>query len=120
MATFAQEFARNKGQPIQYGDRTLVLSYVMAVERGDIVRLVFDHYVKSPVQGIRVSAREKSCFLESAGERSRDFVFWTDTAPREVSLKVAKGTNGCHLVIWNVWRDEKHGTTMYGLNNAAI
>ena len=120
MTTLADEFKRTNSKSIVYEGRTLIRSYELPVEVGDKVCLTFVRFAKSPVQGIRISMREKGCTLELAAAGAADFVVWTDTAPRQVEVTVRKAKGKCHLMLWNVWRDEKYGTTLYGLNNAAI
>jgi hypothetical protein len=47
------------------------------------------------------------------------FVVWTDTAPRHIEFTApVNAREPVELVLYNVWRDEKYGTMMYGLNAA--
>lgn len=120
MSTLADEFKRTDGKPILYDGRTLTMAYSLSVEQGDRVDVTFERFASSPVQGLRLALKEKGGQLEIGGHRSADFVLWTDTAPRHVQVLIADGRKNGHLVVWNVWRDAKHGTTLYGVNNAAI
>jgi hypothetical protein len=120
MTTLADEFNRTDGKPIVYDGRTLTMSFSLQVEQGDRVDVIFERFAPSPVQGLRLALKEKGGQLEIGKQRSTDFVLWTDTAPRHVQVLIAKGKRKGHLVLWNVWRDAKHGTTLYGVNNAAI
>jgi hypothetical protein len=115
---FQSEFAR--GEPIQFEGRTLWSAHWADVARDQQVVVSFERFTDKPVQGLMVAGRKRSLQLEVAGRRADQFVLWTDTAPREVSVRVVKAAPGDQLGFWNVWRDEKHDSLMYGLNAAAI
>lgn len=117
---FVAEFVKSNGQPISYGGRTLRQSWGVPVTLGDTVLIRFERFVAKPVQGIGIAGLGKGTRLMLAAEEGKDFVLWTDTAPREVVVAIRKATPGSVVRIWNVWRDVKYGTTLYGLNAAAI
>jgi hypothetical protein len=120
MSDFTAAFLKSKGAPIEYQGRWLYLGYWFPVSVGDEIRVTFVKFAKQPVQGLRVGTRGKGCQLELAQQRGDDFVLWAETAPRLVKILVVEARSGAEVGLWNVWRDDKHGTMMYGVNNAAI
>jgi hypothetical protein len=90
----------------------------VAIDTGYEVHIHFLQSCAVPVQGIGIKC--KSCQIEVAGERLSHIGLWRDTAPPEVLLRVATAGSGATITFFNQWRDEKHGTTMYHLNNAAM
>jgi hypothetical protein len=69
---------------------------------------------------MRLSLAQRGAKLEVEGHRMPDVVIWADTAPRNVQVKVARLKGTSDVVLWNVWRDAKYGTMLYGINNSAI
>ena len=116
--TLDQLSKANSGQPIEYEGRRLHWTYTIAVTKEAMLTLLFLRAAERPVQGIGIKAEK--CRLEIAGTRGTDIALWADTAPRRVPMRVSNPRNGALLRFWNQWRDEKHGTTMYRLNNAAM
>lgn len=118
MPDFQQQFLSSKGKPIQHGGQEVHLSIRLAVGRNDVVRLTFERAVGTPVQGLRLKA--KDCSLKAANVEGKQFVFWRDTAPDTVEVRVLKAKPGAEIVVMNVWRDETHGSTMQGMGFAGI
>jgi hypothetical protein len=118
MTTFADRFECTKGAPIQHEGRELHTSLTLQVASGDTIAITFLHTTDRPVQGIGIKCEK--CEVSIAGTTSRSIGLWTDTAPRDVTIKVGKAKAGARLVLVNQWRDEKYGSTMYRLNNAAM
>jgi len=117
-ADFTTEF--EKGEPISYQGRTLWSAHWAPTATGDRWFFDFESFTSAPVQGLMVAGREKTTRLQIEAHRAQQFVLWTDSAPRHVELSVVSARNGASIGFWNVWRDEKHGTMLYGLNAAAI
>lgn len=118
MTTFADAFERAKGQPIDYEGRKVQLSYWLPVSDGDHVGIKFLRYASTPVQGLGLTAER--CQLRVVSITSSNVVLWTDTAPRDVEIRVVKAKPGARLGLMNQWRDAKYGTTLMGINNAAM
>ncbi len=118
MPDFQQQFLSSKGKPIHHGGHEVHLSVRIPVKKGDIVRLTFERAIRTPVQGLRMKA--KDCSLEAASAEGKQFVFWRDTAPDTVEVRVVKAKQGAEIVVMNVWRDETHGSTMQGMGFAGI
>jgi len=104
--------------PIHFEGRELRASLVFDVTKNDKVNLRFQRATDSPVQGLGVECRK--CELRIANTVAKNLALWTDTAPKEVLLEVVRAKPGATITIFNQWRDEKYGSTMYHLNNAAI
>jgi hypothetical protein len=108
------------GGTIEYEGRRLQRSYQLLVAQGDRLHFLFEEFVQRPVQGLGIRLDDRRGALEVAGTQARDLVLWTDTAARHVECVVRKAKPGAHLRLMNQWRDEKYGTTMLGLNAAAM
>lgn len=115
---FRERFIESKGQPIEHEGREVHVSVRVSVHSGDSVSLTFKHATPTPLQGLRIIA--KNCVLESLGEEGKQFVIWRDTAPDRSEYQIQKAKSGAEVVLMNVWRDEMYGSTMHGLNNAGI
>jgi hypothetical protein len=71
-----------------------------------------------PVQGVQL--RIRGGLLEIDGVETTDFVLWTDTAPRAVTVAVRRtGRGKTTLKLWNVWRGGLDVTQAW-LGNAAM
>jgi hypothetical protein len=116
--TFAEQFEAARGNTIHYRGRELRTKYVVAVNRGDTLLIEFLRASDRPVQGLGITC--ENCQVSIAGAVSKHFGLWLDTAPREVLLIVKNAKGNARLEFFNQWRDEKYGTTLYMLNNAAI
>lgn len=121
MPDFTPAFIESKGAPIQYGGRTLHSSFKLQVSAGDRVHVFFEHFAARPIQGLTIQAANRAHKLTIAPDKHYFFVLWTDTAPRHVEVAApAKARKPVELVLYNVWRDEKYGTMMYGVNAASM
>lgn len=116
--TLADHFAETRGAAIQYLGRQLHKSLELAVRTGDSLELRFVRSTESPVQGVGLKC--KHCRVGIAGTAAANVALWRDTAPDCVTVNVLNAKNAAQVVLFNQWRDEKHGSTMYHLNNAAI
>ena len=121
MPDFLRLWPSAPGGLIEFDGRQLRTTQWLAVEKGDVVRVRFERWVASPVQGVAVFFREQPRGeLEVAGVRAKRMLLWTDTAPRDVEVHVVKAKRGGEIGIRNVWRDLKYGSTMSGMSCAAI
>src|SRR5262245_43870834 len=118
MATLSELFDASEARHIHWNGYELARDLVVKVGKGDEVHIRFLRSCDVPVQGIGITG--KSCQLEISGTRSAHIGLWRDTAPAEVILRVATARSGATITFFNQWRDEKHGTTMYHVNNAAM
>lgn len=119
METFAERFLAANGKPIEYKGRLLVSSYVLAVSAGDTITVSFLSAVERPVQGIGI--RCESCLVRISTAKGKSFALWADTAPARVTVDVVRAKSGTgKVVLFNQWKDEEYGATMYHLNNAAM
>jgi hypothetical protein len=116
--TFSEAFIANKGAPIPYGSSVLHWTYWIAIHADDNIEIIFERFKELPVQGICIAAENAT--LNIVGSPSPKFVLWTDTAPRHVTVRVVHAGADARVSIFNVWRDEQHGSMMYRVNNAAM
>lgn len=118
---FSRQFSQSGGAPIEWEGVLLHRTLRVGAKRGDHFELSFVRFTEHPVQGLAVGSKDRNVQMECAGTKSHDFVLWTDTAPKHVAISVLKPVRKhAEIVIYNVWRDEKYGTTMYGLSAAAM
>lgn len=114
--TFAQQFARSKGQPIDIDGKTVSPLYRRRAYNGLVMRVYWRKWVEAPVQGVSVSVT--GGMLEVAGSECRDIVLWTDTAPREVTLRCG-GPKVREISLWNCWRGD-HGEVEAWVGNSGM
>jgi hypothetical protein len=118
---FAARFAEVNGSPIEFEGRTLYPYFSVSVTRGDRIEISFLRFAERPVQGLSLGSENRNLRLECNGTSGRTFTLWTDTAPKHLAVEIIRPVrNPIRLEIRNIWRDEKYGATMYGLNAAAI
>lgn len=103
--TFAEEFARAHGNPIEAGGRTVVSILRHPVRSGDQVRIVWRKSIPSPVQGIRLKLQGGSLAID--GVKFADVVLWRDTAPHESVIVCNASRSTGELRVWNCWRDDR-------------
>ena len=106
--------------PVVHQGRELWLSHWFAAQPGTRLRLHFERFRKHPVQGLRVLCRDRKHKLRINGHEAPAFVLWTNTAPPEVELEVAGGRTAREIGLVNVWELPEYGTTMQGVNAAAM
>ena len=113
-------FAASHGEPIEFGGQTLHLRLDIVAPPKSRLHVLFESSLASPVQGLAVSARQPKHKLKVMGTSARHLVLWRDTAPKHVEVELPSARQPLSVVIYNVWRGEKYGTTMYGVNAAAM
>jgi hypothetical protein len=119
MSTFFDEFIRSQGKPIEHKGQTVHIAHKVSVAPGTVLRFNRLRAARSPVQGMRITA--KGCELEVAGTKGKQFVLWADTAPVEVDVNIKSAKSGkSEVSCVNVWRDAKHGSTFQGMNYSGI
>lgn len=94
------------------------LAFAQPAQAGDTIRVSIIESTPAPVQGMRVIA--KNCELQAMGQRAKQFVLWADTAPEFTDITPVKVKPGAEVRLMNVWRDEKYGSTLHGLNYSGI
>jgi hypothetical protein len=107
-------FRESKGKPVTYKGRLVQLIDSATVHPKSNIRLSFEAKEGRYRQGVRIKSNG---YITVAGERLRDFVLWTDTAPPVVELTVGPRTT--ELKIWNCW-DHGDGVTQAWLNGGAM
>lgn len=117
-STFTELFNAAHGAPIRYQGRELHAKYDIAVSPGQSIALRFLRSARRPVQGVGIACH--NCKIAIGETEAKDIALWTDTAPAEIVLKITKAKPGARATFTNQWRDEKFGSTMYRLNNAAM
>jgi hypothetical protein len=121
MPDFTPAFVESKGAPIRYDGRTLHSSLKLQLSACDRLHVFFEHFVVRPIQGLIISSANRRHQLTVESSKHHSFVLWTDTAPTHIELTApANARKPVRLILYNVWRDEKYGTTMHGLNAAAM
>ncbi len=120
MPDFKPLFAASHGQPIEFAGHKLQLSLRLELTPASRLHILFESSIHKPVQGISVTADRPKHRLVVAGVSARSFALWRDTAPNHVEVSLPEARQRVPVTIYNVWRDEKHGTMMYGLNAAAM
>jgi len=106
--TLAGMLANAKGGPIDYEGRSVMMGYRLPVTKGQEVFIEILKSNNTDEQGFIVSVDKNKGSIEIEGEKLEYPVFWTETAPKALSFKCypKKGTG--ELLIWNVWRFDKH------------
>ncbi len=120
MPDFTPLFLASAGAPIEVDGQRLHSSLRLEPAPKGRIHVFFERSVQRPVQGLSISAASDKHQLTVAGTSARHFVLWRDTAPTHVEIELPAARLPVPLVIHNVWRDEKYGTTMYGVNAAAM
>lgn len=118
MKDFRERFIESRGKPITHDGKEVHLSYRISVGSGDTLLVSLRHAVESPVQGLRMIA--KNCKLEALGQQAKQFVLWADSANERTEIRVLRAKPNAEVVFMNVWRDEKFGSTLHGLNYSGI
>jgi hypothetical protein len=120
-ADFAAQFEKSSGKPIEFNGRVLYPRFSIDVIRGDRLEISFLRFTETPVQGLSLGSENRNLDLECGGTRGHSFALWTDSAPKHIAVDIIRPVRAAvQLDIRNIWRDEKYGSTMYGLNAAAI
>jgi len=114
----ADLLSKSEGGTIEVDGRSLRATHSVTVSEGASLRLVFLRSASAPVQGLGLHG--VNCSLKIGGVTNKDLALWCDTAPRNVTCDVVNVKAGARVEITNQWRDDKYGTTMYKLNNAAM
>lgn len=114
MTDFRDRFIESQGKPILHDGQEIHLAYPLPVRNGEVLRMVFLDSTPQPVQGLRLIA--KNCELEAVGQRAKQFVLWADTVTEHAEIRPVKVKSGAQIRLMNVWRDEKFGSTLHGLN----
>lgn len=97
-------FRESGGRPIQLAGKRVYLNYDLP-GLGDLPLTVRLSARDDRVHALCLSA--EGGVLEVAGQRSRDMVLWTDSAPPEVVVTpVPKRGNQVRVRMWNAWRTD--------------
>jgi hypothetical protein len=120
MPDFTPLFVASRGRPIEVGGQCLHATFRLELAPNSRLHVLFERAVSRPVQGLSISAVRKHHRLAVANTTARHLVLWEDTAPKHVEISVPPARLQVPIWMRNVWRDEKYGTMMYGLNAAAM
>ena len=90
MVDFSEFFLKSRGKSIQYKGKKIQLVDYFHVSNNDILIITFESTKSDTIQGISIDVTGK-CELE--GElfdkgKGVDMIFWEDTAPKSIELKV--------------------------------
>jgi hypothetical protein len=118
MQTLADRFDEAGGDAITFEGRELRRDFTLPVANQAALIIEFLKYTDHPIQGLGLKAER--CSIAVAGTIAKNIGLWTDTAPRRVELRVQRAGKSAAIRFFNQWRDEKYGSTMYHLNNAAM
>jgi hypothetical protein len=103
-------FAESGGKPVEWQGGVIHRSFDIALKRGCSLEISCLRHTASPVQGLAISSPERKFEMQCSGAIGRHFVFWTDTAPKHISVDVHRPVRSTALVqLRNVWRDAKYG-----------
>jgi hypothetical protein len=111
-------FIASKGEPIEFGGRTIHWTYYVPVEQGDVVRFSFQAFAASPVQGLSIDC--DACTGRIFNSVADKFSVWSDTAPPFFDLQVVEAKRDSRFAIFNVWSDHTHSPMIYRQNDAGI
>ncbi|MEE1926463.1 hypothetical protein V0R50_31075 [Pseudomonas sp. 148P] len=100
--TFSSIFQRTFGKPIDYEGRSVCQIYVKKIQLG-VNKIKISRLNASLETEVGLRLKVVKGELEINGERSSDFVLWSDTCPEVVNVSVF-AKKGCELRVWNVWR----------------
>jgi hypothetical protein len=103
MPDLSERFIETDAKSIDVDGRTVVQMYEREVTDGTTVDVEFLRTAGDRVQGLNFSLTDGVLVVE--GERIRDLVLYTDTAPRHVRLICLTG-GPATLQGWNSWRAE--------------
>ncbi len=120
MPDFKSLFIASHGQPIEFAGHQLHARLRLELAPESRLHILFESSIHKPVQGICITADRPKHRLVVAGVSARSFVLWRDTAPNHDEVALPRARQQVPVTIYNVWRDEKYGTMMYGLNAAAM
>jgi hypothetical protein len=95
---FEPLFLQSKGEPIEYKGKLVQLMDRPLVRPGSALQLVFVSSSGSRRQGVRIKANGD---LVVAGQKLKDIVLWSDTAPPCVDIQL--GAKATELKVWNCW-----------------
>lgn len=116
--TLAERFARDQGSPQQVGDELVHGIYRRKVQAGTQISVRLRSGKTEPVQGVCMKLHRGQLAVESVS--AAEIVLWTDTAPKDSSIRVAsvKGDEA-ELRVWNCWLGS-HGSTDAWLGDAGM
>jgi hypothetical protein len=114
--SFAEQFAKSRGRPIDCEGRLVHAIYRRQAKTGLSFRLRWISGIENPRQGVSISA--KGGVLRVKNTEAKDIVLWRDTAPDEV-LVTCVGRGLQELLVWNCWRDDR-GAIQAWINNSGM
>lgn len=120
--TLMNRFMASKGNPIEYHGELIHWTAYLPVQQGDIVQIGFRSFDSFPIQGLVVcrSNCQAQILQIKAPTEAKQFVFWTNTAPRCIDIEILQAKANAQLEFFNVWTDQTDGAMLYRLNNAAM
>ncbi len=120
MTNLTSQLRKADGGPVVFRGHSIVAAYRVRAVHGESLVLRFESATSTPVQGLRLQVQATGAAFRLGGRALSDVVLWRDTAPDEVHITVDAPSGDAECVIWNVWKDTKHGTMLYGLNDAGM
>jgi len=106
--TLAQLLSEEKGEPIEFKGKSVVMSYKIPITRAQEVEIEILHFNGDLKQGFEVSIDQRKGYIDVNGQKVTAPLFWNDTAPTIFSFRCfPKKTKGI-MNIWNVWKNFKY------------
>jgi hypothetical protein len=115
MVVFEDLFRESKGEPVLYEGRLLQLMDRFPVGPDTVLTLTFESTLSANRQGVALDI--KGHFIVDGRNVGRKVVLWSDTAPKEVFIRVHG--MGSDVEVHNVW-DQGDGVIHAWHNGAAM
>jgi len=103
--TLAKKLSEAKGEPIEFQDKKVMMSFRIPVKKGQEIQVEFIKYDETYQQGFEISIDQKKGFIEVNDQKLISPVFWVNTAPRIFSFKCLTKKDEGIINVWNVWQN---------------
>jgi hypothetical protein len=119
MSDLGSRFIEAHGGPIEFDGRLVHMSHLMTPLPAGVLKL-WMRPARHLEQGVGISA--EGGWLIVNGEKSRRFTLWTSTAPEpvEIAIQPLRGREHLSVRVWNIWKDDRWGSTMAWVSNAGL
>ncbi|WP_210441309.1 hypothetical protein [Nocardioides xinjiangensis] len=119
MTDLGARFVDSGGEPVELDGQLVHMSYVFGSLPAGVLELRMTAQ-GSQEQGVGLSA--DGGWITVNGEKFKEGVLWTATAPDTVEVKTQpqRGSDSLTVRVWNVWKHPKWGSTMAGVANAGL
>jgi hypothetical protein len=119
VSDLGSRFMESRGEPIELDGRLVHMSHVMTPLPAGVLKVRM-RATGELEQGVGISA--DGGWLTVNGEKSKRFALWAATAPEcvEIEVKPLRGRETLSVRIWNIWKNERWGSTMAWVSNAGL